>query len=185
MGWGDIHQPRVGWKGVGDQAVFVDRHAGHVKTEGVEQPPRRRVPGIFDSDPAARHEQNPRDQVERLLRAAGDGYLPRGYRNASGHSDVGSDRSAQRRKARRIAVFATADGRGPQFGGHQAAPRLKREPARIDQAGAELIAGRGGESRRDRDTLPDRPGTQHATGCVSRGFTAGNPAADERARTHP
>src|SRR5207245_190553 len=113
-------------------------------------------------------------QVERLLRAAGDGYLPRSYGNSSGHSDVSSDRGAQFRMARRIAVFATADCRGPQFPGHQPTPRLKRETARIGQAGAELIAGRGGESRRDRDMLPDRPGTEHATGCMSHRFTAGN-----------
>ena len=75
---------------VDDQALVVDRHRHDRRAVTREQVARERVAGVLDRDHVARLQEDPGDQVQRLLRAVGGDHVlrarpgPRGSRPGAG-----------------------------------------------------------------------------------------------------
>ncbi|MNZ46644.1 hypothetical protein D3C78_643320 [compost metagenome] len=66
---GDVDQARAARNLVHHNAFGVHRYANDGGAMGAEQQARRRVAGVFHGDQAARTDQHPGNQVQRLLRA--------------------------------------------------------------------------------------------------------------------
>jgi hypothetical protein len=85
---GDDHHPGSRRHRLDHQPLGVDRHPGHVHPQRRQQPPERAVPGGLDGDPVAGVQQDPGDQVDRLLGAVGDHHVLGAGQDPAGDADV-------------------------------------------------------------------------------------------------
>jgi hypothetical protein len=104
-------------------------------------------------------EQNPRQDVKGLLRAAGDSHIIRRSLDSTGDSDVSCDGFPQTAMPGRVAVHACGEGLGAQLAGHQAPPRLVREERRIRKPSPELEPRWLVENRGYANGIPNGPGS--------------------------
>ena len=68
----DVHDACGGRQEIHDQALVIDGYANDPRAESAEQARRRHIPGVLDRDAVAGLEQDPGDQVDGMLGAAGD-----------------------------------------------------------------------------------------------------------------
>ena len=72
VGGGDVDQLRSGGYRIDDQSLTVDRNAAHRCAHRAEQEEQRPIPRVLEGHPVPGSQQDPRDQVDRLLGAVGD-----------------------------------------------------------------------------------------------------------------
>jgi len=131
----DVHDARCGRQQIHDQALVIDGYAHDLRAESAEQAGRRHIPGILDRDAVAGLEQDPGDQVDGMLGAAGDDdrVFSRGHRSRPG--DPAGDRPPQPDPPGWVAVLPRLGGDG---GGDPAAPHRRREQRGIRKARPEI-----------------------------------------------
>ena len=182
---GHVDQARIVGQSVGHEALGVDGHAHHPRAVRGEHPAHRPVAGVLHGDPLARFEQDPGDQVDRLLAAAGDedvvGHCP----HRAGDADVPGDRGPQRADAGRVDVGRRADGARPQLLGHERTPGGVREAGGVRDSGTKVEVGVEVAHHEGLvQAVPDRTRTQRRGGRPLVRVRVGR-GADERPRADP
>jgi hypothetical protein len=156
VGGRDVHELRVVRELVDDQAVAVNRNPHDRQAERAEQHPGHAVAGVLHRDHVARLDQDPADQVDRLLDPAGDQNVARTAANRPGDRDVSRDRGPQPGVAGRFRVHACPHGGLPQLVGHQSPPTGEGKGVRIRDPGPEVEPRPvGRQIRRIRNSRPD------------------------------
>jgi hypothetical protein len=125
VGGGDVGELGVGGEvrhGVDPEAVGVDRDQAERGARRGEDLPGLRVAGLLDDGGVAGVEPEPGEQVERLLRAAGDDDPLQPTADAARAPEIGGDGGPERRVARGRAVGEGGRGRIAGGAGAQAAP---------------------------------------------------------------
>jgi hypothetical protein len=150
-----VDQPGRGGQRVHPDPLGVHRHAGDPGADRGEQPPRRRITRLLHRHHVAGAEQDPGDQVERVLGAVGDHHVVGGGPDRPGDAEIAGDRGAQGRVAGGFRVRAGAVRPQPHLRGQQPPPGVEREQLRVRDAGAEVVSRRHGV-RADRQR-PERP----------------------------
>src|SRR5712664_2910977 len=91
----DVYEPGVGWQRGDGQTFAIEWHGLNASANCFEEPPCRRIPGIFDRDAITPFNEDLRDEVERLLSSVGDGDGFGVDVHSSGQPDVPGYRGAQ------------------------------------------------------------------------------------------
>ncbi|MNJ54609.1 hypothetical protein D3C77_500580 [compost metagenome] len=95
MGRGDVDQPGTFGYLLHAHALGIHRYVLQLRTLGQKQLACRGVAWVFHGDLAARFDQNPRDQVQRLLGAVAHQYIGAVATYATGEGDMPGDGFAQ------------------------------------------------------------------------------------------
>ena len=138
----DVHDACGGRQEIHDQALVIDGYANDPRAESAEQARRRHIPGILDRDAVAGLEQDPGDQVDGMLGAAGDDDRVFSGQHRSRPGDPAGDGPPQPDPPGRVAVLPRLGGDG---GGDPAAPHRRREQRGVREAWPEIetVAVRG------------------------------------------
>ena len=133
----DVHDACFRGQQIHDQALVIDGYTDDLRAERAEQARRRHVPGVLDRDTVAGLEQDPGDQVDGVLGAAGDDdrVFPGRHRSRPGHP--AGDCPPQPDPPGWVAVLPRLGGDG---GGDPAAPHRRREQRGIRKARPEIEA---------------------------------------------
>ena len=159
---------------------------GTPRTHRSEELSRRRVSRLLDCDHLSRLDQDPADQVERLLGAVGDDDLVGRSPERAGHGRMPGHRGAQPRLARRVAI---SPGMGLQREpGIEPAPDIAREQRPVGDTRPEVepVCGDIGSALVHRDPAIAVRGCSAAPlGCASRLDPPYRLGSDEGARPDP
>ena len=135
VGRGGVDQPDVGRDPVDHDALVVDGDGGDPHPHGRPEVADRRVPRLLDGGVIARAQQDPGDEVDRLLGAGGDDKVLGRRLDAPGAADPVGQGPPQLQQPGGVAV-ALGD---LLEGGHDAlAPLDEGEEGRIGPADAEV-----------------------------------------------
>ncbi|MNS92839.1 hypothetical protein D3C72_1269850 [compost metagenome] len=99
MGRGDVDQPGTLGNLFHAQALGIHRYVLQLRTLGQKQLACGGVAGVFHGDLAARLDQNPRDQVQRLLGTVAHQHIGAVATHPAGEGDMPGDGLAQLRQA--------------------------------------------------------------------------------------
>ncbi len=142
----------------------------------------RDVRGFLDRDAIARIDQQPRDEVQRLLRSVDDHHLLERRRQPARARHVVRDRLAQRQPPERAPVAKSGHGHRPRPALHDAGPRLLRKLRHRRHAVAKVV----------QEAVPRRPPHGRERGQCDHSRRVGREARHHanrggplRARTQP
>src|SRR5262245_26504862 len=174
----DIDQPGTSWDRVDHQALTVDGHAGHPRTEGLEEPPRWRGTRSFACPPVARVQRGTADQIDGLLGAVRHHNVVSGRLDSTRDPDVPGGRLAQPLMAGWVPVAGRRRRRAVHLLAHQPAPGLVGEELRVRHAYPEVEVRRCVEGDRERDRVPAGAPPQRARGPPRAAGTLHRPMPD-------
>ena len=178
------------------EAVVVDRHRHRRRAGREERAPRSLPARVLHPDRVARVEEDPRGEVDGLLRACDDDHLVGRARHAAAGDEIGGDRLAELRQPLRPPVVEEACRRsGRQVPVDEPAPdaereQLERRDARVERQQAAPRAGRHGLALDDqpaargdhRASRARGPGRRHGARAEQ---AVGDVLRDVRARADP
>ena len=169
----DVDEPHPDRQRLDDQPLVVDGHRVHDGAVGLEETMCRLVAGILNCHKVAGVEDDPRDEVERLLRPGGDHHVV--TRGDDGTRETGIPRDLRLKACvPALLVRAPTEPTGSQLCGHETAPRGVREEVGVGHAEREVVCRPAGQARGLGVALPhgsrahDAPAGTAARGELSR-----------------